>query len=100
LYLAVYEKLWATGGFAPAHGNYADFMTDLASNHLFYAFWRDKVRARLPTNDPELIENLAPMEPPYTFGTKRPSLEQRFYEVLGQENVSLVALKEKPPQHA
>ncbi|KAL2787563.1 FAD/NAD(P)-binding domain-containing protein [Aspergillus keveii] len=94
--LAVYEKLWATGGFAPAHGNYADFMTDLGSNHLFYAFWRDKVRARLPTNDAELIENLAPTEPPYPFGTKRPSLEQRFYEVLGQENVELVALKKNP----
>ncbi|KAJ0423222.1 FAD/NAD(P)-binding domain-containing protein [Aspergillus carlsbadensis] len=94
--LAVYEKLWETGGFAPAHGNYADFMTDLQSNHLFYVFWRDKVRARLPTDDAKLIENLAPWEPPYPFGTKRPSLEQRFYEVMGQENVELVALKKTP----
>lgn len=94
--IALYEKLWAQGGFAPAHGNYSDFMTNLEANHLFYRFWRDKVRQRLRRNDPELIENLAPREPPYPFGTKRPSLEQRFYEVFNQDNVDLVPLKKNP----
>ncbi|KAL1884899.1 hypothetical protein Plec18167_001555 [Paecilomyces lecythidis] len=94
--IALYEKLWAQGGFAPAHGNYSDFMTDLESNHFFYRFWRDKVRQRLKKKDPGLIENLAPWEPPYPFGTKRPSLEQTFYEVFNQNNVELVSLKKNP----
>ncbi|PLB47659.1 FAD/NAD(P)-binding domain-containing protein [Aspergillus steynii IBT 23096] len=93
---ALYEKLWEEGGFAPAQGNYSDFMTNLDANHAFYAFWRDKVRQRLTQDDPELIENLAPWEPPYPFGTKCPSLEQTFYEVFNQENVRLVALKKNP----
>ncbi|KAF9877997.1 cyclohexanone monooxygenase [Colletotrichum karsti] len=93
---ALFEHLWSLGGFAPTHGNYADFNTDLAANHLFYNFWRDKVRQRLPIDDPELIENLAPEKPPYPFGTKRSSLEQNFYEVFSQSNVELVALKKNP----
>ncbi|KAH8424885.1 flavin-containing monooxygenase [Aspergillus melleus] len=94
--ITFYEKLWEEGGFAPAQGNYSDFMTDLDANHAFYQFWRDKVRQRITTNDPELIENLAPWEPPYPFGTKRPSLEQTFYEVFNQDNVRLVPLKKNP----
>lgn len=94
--LALYEKLWKKGGFAPVQGNYSDFMTNLEANHLFYQFWRDKVRQRLTKNDPNLIENLAPWSPPYPFGTKRPSLEQNFYEVFNQENVELVNLKQNP----
>lgn len=68
-------------------------MTDLEANRPFYRFWRDKVRQRLRRNDPELIENLAPWEPPFPFSTKRPSLEQAFSEVFNQDRVDLVALK-------
>lgn len=92
----LFEKLWAWGGFAPTHGNYADFMTNLETNHLFYNFWRDKVRKRLLTDDPELIENLAPEKAPYPFSTKRSSLEQTFYEVFNQDNVNLVSLTKNP----
>lgn len=92
----LFEKLWQWGGFAPTHGNYADFMTNLETNRLFYDFWRDKVRQRLLTEDPELIENLAPEKPPYPFSTKRSSLEQTFYEVFNQDNVSLVSLIKNP----
>jgi cation diffusion facilitator CzcD-associated flavoprotein CzcO len=31
-----------------------------------------------------------------SFGTKRPSLEQRYYEIYNQDNVDLIALKENP----
>lgn len=94
--LDLYEKLWKEGGFAPVQGNYSDLNTNLAANHLFYQFWRDKVRQRIRKNDADLIENLAPWEPPYPFGTKRPSLEQAFYEVFNQDNVELVALNKNP----
>ncbi|EXF74944.1 hypothetical protein CFIO01_08399 [Colletotrichum fioriniae PJ7] len=92
----LFESLWEEGGFAPTHGNYSDFMTNLEANHLFYNFWRDKVRQRIQVDDPELIENLAPTNPPYPFSTKRPSLEQNYYEIFNRNNVSLVALKKNP----
>lgn len=92
----LFEALWELGGWAPTQANYGDLMTDIALNNTFYGFWRDKVRQRLTKNDPELIENLAPRDPPFPFGTKRPSLEQSFYEVFNQDNVELVALKSNP----
>lgn len=33
---------------------------------------------------------------PHPFGTKRPSLEQRYSEVFNQDNVTLVDLREEP----
>src|SRR3546814_20646866 len=36
------------------------------------------------------------MEPSHPFGTKRPSLEQNYYEIFAQGNVSLVDLKHDP----
>src|SRR3546814_14601861 len=46
--------------------------------------------------DPDLAEKLAPSEPPHPFGTKRPSLEQGYYEIFAQDNVALVDLKANP----
>ena len=43
-----------------------------------------------------LAEKLAPMEPPHPFGTKRPSLEQWYYEVFNQDNVTLVDVNDEP----
>lgn len=94
----LFESLWEQGGFAPIHGNYSDFSTEIYANHLFYNFWREKVRERLSRDDPELLENLAPSHPPYPFGTKRPSLETSFYNVFNQEKVSLVNLNKNPVQ--
>lgn len=93
---AFFEHLWQQGGFAPAQGNYSDFMTNLEANHLFYRFWRDKVRERLTRDDPELIEALCPTLAPYPFSTKRPSLEQSYFEVFNQDNVKLANLKKNP----
>jgi cyclohexanone monooxygenase len=39
---------------------------------------------------------LAPKEPIHPFGAKRPSLEQNFYEIFNQPNVSLVDLRKTP----
>ena len=36
------------------------------------------------------------MEPPYPFGTKRPSLEQNFYECFNRSNVALVDIRSTP----
>lgn len=89
----VFEHAWQQGGFH-FWFPFNDTLSDLDANNLAYAFWRDKTRPRL--KDPILAEKLAPMKPPHPFGTKRPSLEQWYYEVFNQDNVTLVDVNEEP----
>ena len=93
---AIFEAAWQKGGFQFWFGTFADILLDEESNLLAYEFWRDKTRARL--NDSRLQEKLAPMKPVHPFGTKRPSLEQNFYDIFNQTNVDLVDLRESPIQ--
>ena len=89
----VFEAAWQKGGFSfwiP----FSDTLSDLEANRLTYEFWRAKVLPRI--DDPEVAEKLAPAEPPHPFGTKRPSLEQWYYEVFNQDNVDLVDLRDDP----
>ena len=91
---AVYEEAWAKGGFHYWVGTFNDVLLDPAANRTAYDFWRDKTRQRI--HDPALAEKLAPTDPPHPFGTKRPSLEQWYYEVFNQPNVTLVDIRENP----
>jgi cyclohexanone monooxygenase len=91
---AVYEEAWAKGGFHFWTGAFNDVLLNEESNRTAYDFWRDKTRARI--HDPAIAEKLAPMEPPHPFGVKRPSLEQWYYEVFNQDNVTLVDVKQTP----
>lgn len=43
-----------------------------------------------------LAEKLAPTDQPHPFGTMRPCLEQNYYDIYNQDNVSLVDLRETP----
>lgn len=91
---AKYQELWDEGGFHYWIGTYMDVLTSEAANLTAYNFWRDKTRARI--RDPAIADLLAPMEPPYPFGTKRPSLEQGFFEIFNQDNVRLIDLNADP----
>ena len=90
----IYEEAWEKGGFHYWVGTFNDVLIDPQANRTAYDFWRDKTRARI--NDPLLAEKLAPTEPPHPFGTKRPSLEQWYFEVFNQDNVALVDVREEP----
>ncbi len=90
---AIFEEKWQRGGFH-FWFPFSDTMTDRASNRLTYDFWRAKTRARV--KDPALADKLAPVEPPHPFGCKRPSLEQWYYDVFDQDNVTLVDVREDP----
>jgi len=90
----VFERAWQAGGFHFWVGTFGDILRNETANRAAYDFWRDKVRARI--NDPALADLLAPMEPPYPFGTKRPSLEQGYYECFNRSNVELVDLNATP----
>jgi cation diffusion facilitator CzcD-associated flavoprotein CzcO len=91
---AILERLWAMGGFAPWVGSFNDVLVNEDTNRAAYKFWRDKTRARI--KDPAVAEILAPTEPIHPYGVKRPSLEQNFYEIFNQPNVSLVDLRTNP----
>jgi cyclohexanone monooxygenase len=91
--LALFETTWQKGGFHFWGSNFYDILLDKDANQFAYEFWRDKTRARI--KDPAMAEKLAPTEAPHPFGTKRPSLEQWYYEVFNQDNVTLVDTREE-----
>ncbi len=91
---AVYEELWQAGGFRFWIGTFQEVLMDADANRTAYAFWRDKVRARI--KDSAMAEKLAPTDAPHPFGCKRPSLEQSYYEVFNQDNVDLVDIRQSP----
>ncbi|CZS99946.1 related to monooxigenase [Rhynchosporium agropyri] len=91
-----FEELWEAGGFRYWLNTYQDMLFDQKANDEAYKFWQKKVRARI--SDPKKAEILAPPleKAPHPWGTKRPSLEQKYYEVMDQENVKLVDVNKSP----
>ena len=90
-----FEELWDKGAYHFYLGNYEDAYSDKRANDMIYEFWRDKVRARI--NDPARKDILAPMVPIRPLGAVHfPCLEQQFYEVFNQSNVTLINLRENP----
>lgn len=90
----VYEWLWHRGGFVFLCSNYPEISLNKAANASAYKFWAQKVRERI--RDPVKREILAPKKQQYWLGTKRPSLEQDYYESVDRSNVTLIDLKETP----
>jgi cation diffusion facilitator CzcD-associated flavoprotein CzcO len=91
---AVFDAAWQKGGFHFWGGTFSDIPRSVQANLLAYEFWRDRTRERI--HDPAVAEKLAPTRPPHPFGTKRPSLEQCYFEVFNQPNVALVDVREDP----
>jgi cation diffusion facilitator CzcD-associated flavoprotein CzcO len=91
---AFYEKLFKAGGFEYWLANYQDLLFDNEANRQAYDFWAKKTRARI--TDPVKREILAPLEPPHAFGTKRPSLEQNYYEMLDRPENHVVDVNKTP----
>lgn len=84
------------GGFKFWLGGYRDMLFDDAANDAAYDYWRRSVQRRVP--DPRKAELLAPKQKPHPWGTKRPSLEQNFYEVVSLPHVDLVDVNAAPIQ--
>ncbi|KAF2100130.1 FAD/NAD(P)-binding domain-containing protein [Rhizodiscina lignyota] len=92
--MAMYEKLFHTGGLHFWLGTYKDVLFDQDLNDEAYAFWRAKTLKRIKNK--RAAEILAPEIPPHPFGTKRISLEQGFFEHFNKPNVDIVNLRENP----
>ena len=85
---ALYEELWQKGGFNFWLANYKDYLFNEEANQHVYDFWAKKTRARI--TDPVKRDILAPLEKRHAWGTKRPSLEQDYYEIMDQEKVKII----------
>ncbi|KAK7457003.1 hypothetical protein VKT23_010306 [Stygiomarasmius scandens] len=87
----MWEELWSRGGLNFCGENYRDVMIDQGANDEVYAFWRNKIRAKL--NDPVMQEKLAPRVAPYPFAAKKPIMDDSYYKVLNQSNVDLIDVR-------
>ncbi|KAL8279714.1 hypothetical protein RQP46_007809 [Phenoliferia psychrophenolica] len=92
-----FEDLYRFGGFSFYLGSYNDVMTSIESNHLAYDFWRRKTWDRI--EDKNVAAMLAPLKPLHSFGAKRPSLEQSYYECFNRSNVTLVDVRSDGIDH-
>ena len=89
---ALWEKRYGEPGFALWQGNFRDTLTDRAANALASEFIANKIRSRV--HDPVVSERLIPKN--HGWGTRRPPLENGYYEVFNQPNVELVDINETP----
>lgn len=82
------------GGFKFWLNTYKDMLFDEKANEEAYNFWRKMVHSRVKNK--EKADLLAPKEAPHPWGTKRPSLEQNYYEVLDMDHVDIVDVNKTP----
>lgn len=90
----LFDELWTRGGYSFLVSNYYDFLLDEKTNGIFYDYWVQKVRKRMANT--EKMDLVAPLKQHMLVGTKRPSLEQDYYEMIDRPNVILHNLKKSP----
>lgn len=88
------DTMYDAGGFRFWAAGLSDLTINDKANRVAYDVWAKRVRERV--HDPVKRELLAPLEPPHPWGTKRPSLEQDYYEQFNKPNVHIVNTKEHP----
>lgn len=89
---AIYEQLWAEGGFKFLFGSFYDLLVNEAANETAAEFIRGKIREIV--HDPEVAEILSPKDHPY--GSKRPPIDTGYFEAFNRDNVALVDLRATP----
>jgi cation diffusion facilitator CzcD-associated flavoprotein CzcO len=88
---ALYEKLWQRGGFKFFLDLYNDIAISEEANKSLADFVRAKIREIV--RDPETAEKLMP---DHFVITKRPILDDGYFETFNRDNVTLVDLREDP----
>jgi len=89
----IFAKAWEGGGFRLGT-TFNDLLFDEEANETAAEFVRARIRERV--HNPEVAEMLSPRDHP--FFTKRPPLENGYYETFNRENVTLVNLQKAPIQ--
>ena len=86
-----YETLWQRGSFKFFLDGYNDVAVSEEANATLADFIRDKIRETV--KDPATAEKLMP---DYYVMTKRPILDDGYFETFNRDNVTLVDLREDP----
>jgi len=85
------DEVWQMGGPAVIAG-LSDIVVDIKANDRVADYSRDKVRQRV--KDPEVAEKLVPRG--HLFISRRTLIEDGYYEIYNQDNVTLVDVKADP----
>ncbi len=88
---ALYEELWKRGSFHFFLKSYNDIAISEEANQTMADFVRKKIREVV--KDPETADKLMP---DHFVMTKRPILENGYFETYNRDNVTLVDLREDP----
>ena len=88
---ALYERLWQRGSFRFFLESYNDIAINEEANKTMADFVKAKIRAIV--RDPETAEKLMP---DHFVMTKRPILDNGYFETFNRDNVTLVDLREDP----
>ena len=88
----IFEAAWAKGGFYMGLETFSDYLVNKDSNDTVSEFIRGKIREMV--TDPAVAELLAPKDHP--FFTKRPPLENGYYESFNRDNVTLLDARSVP----
>ena len=88
---ALYERLWQRGGFRFFLESYNDIAMSEEANQSLADFVRGKIREIV--RDPAVADKLMPN---HFVMTKRPILENGYFEAYNRENVSLIDLRADP----
>jgi len=88
---ALYEKLWQRGSFLFFLEGYNDLVISEEANASLADFVRDKIREIV--RDPKTADKLMP---DHFVITKRPILDNGYFETFNRDNVTLVDLREDP----
>jgi cyclohexanone monooxygenase len=88
---ALYEKLWQRGSFRFFSDSYNDIAISEEANKTMADFVRGKIREIV--KDPKIADKLMP---DHFVMTKRPILDNGYFETYNRDNVTLVDLREDP----
>lgn len=91
---ALYEELWQRGGFGFFLKLYSDIAVNEDSNKTLCDFVHKKIRETV--NDPDTARKLLP---DHFVMTKRPILDDGYYDTYNRDNVTLVDLRDEPIDH-
>ena len=92
---AIYERIWELGGLRFFAETFTDLITDKAANETAAEFVREHIRGVV--KDPKIAELLIPRSHP--IATKRPPLDDDYYETFNRPNVTLVDIAASPITH-
>jgi cation diffusion facilitator CzcD-associated flavoprotein CzcO len=88
----IYETAWEKGGFYLFGETFNDLLVNQEANDTVAEFIRSHIREA--ARDPAVAESLSPHDHP--FATKRPPLENGYYDTFNRDNVTLVDIRRSP----